>query len=985
MELILQTGLEHQQRPVDAIADVLQDVHIEQPSQFYENPCIDLTDAKILSNIREIQQRKELSVHHTYRKQIQPEVSLNLDIKMETGTGKTYVYTHTIYELHKRYGINKFVVAVPSLPIKAGARAFMSDPYVLRHFKDTCGYGAEIDLCVLNAMQQKKGKKFFPSSVRAFVDGSYQNRNKIYVLLVNMSLLTSGKMLTRSDYDYGVHSLYRPLDAIKATKPFVIIDEPHRFDKSQKAYKTIAEELLPQCIIRYGATFPIAISGRGRNRVESRDYDNLLYDLNACNSFNQNLIKGVAKEHFEPESGRDEKIKITSIESKESVNIKYISSTTNRTYTLGTNDSLGVISEDLSGLTIVAIGKNYIELSNGQTKMQGDEMEVSIYSASFQEQMLKLALQRHFEAERMNFNRSIKIKTLALFFIDNIESYRGRRGEDEQGWLKQMFDRLLTEQLDYELSKTNSAEYKAYLEASKANIEACSAAYFAQDNNDSDEEVAKEVDVILHNKKELLSFRTKEGAINTRRFIFSKWTLKEGWDNPNVFTIAKLRSSGSENSKLQEVGRGLRLPVDEYGNRISNEDFMLNYIVDFEERDFADKLVAQINGDVPQDSAIVIADELLGKVAEQRGQTPVVLMAEMLVNGYIDTNKKIIPEKQIEFYNEYPEFNVAGVSKTKVIDRNKQTKNTVKIRAAQFEELRELWTEINKRYIIFFDSAVDKLIEDELPNIISEGVFGYQAISSERRVLDTSSGQAEIRTASGVQYVLSGRRIPYNEFLMRANRVTNIPVATIHKAIQEYANSNEFQNSYINESSLTRFIQKFNEWKCDNLQGRFNYKKANCDTKSTALTNDDGSPKVEIIQGRIGVHMENGIVSSKYLYDTIAYDSDLERKNIVSGDIDEIIVYGKIPRKSIAFPTIANGTYSPDFMYVVKKENGQKELNIIVETKGVENKTDLRGVEKAKIDCAKKFFEQLKIDGYTVYFKEQLNNKEIRSIIDELK
>ena len=220
---------------------------------------------------------------------------------------------------------------------------------------------------------------------------------------------------------------------------------------------------------------------------------------------------------------------------------------------------------------------------------------------------------------------------------------------------------------------------------------------------------------------------------------------------------------------------------------------------------------------------------------------------------------------------------------------------------------------------------------------------------------------------------------------MRANRVTNIPVAVIHKAIQEYANANDFESSYINESSLTKFIQKFNEWKFDNLQGRFNYKKANCDTKSTALTNDDGSPKVEIIQGRIGVHMENGIVSSKYLYDTIAYDSDLERKNIVTGDIDEIVVYGKIPRKSIAIPTIVNGTYSPDFMYVVKKENGQKELNIIVETKGVENKTELRGIEKAKINCAKRFFEQLTIDGYNVVFREQINNKEIITIIDELK
>jgi len=269
--------------------------------------------------------------------------------------------------------------------------------------------------------------------------------------------------------------------------------------------------------------------------------------------------------------------------------------------------------------------------------------------------------------------------------------------------------------------------------------------------------------------------------------------------------------------------------------------------------------------------------------------------------------------------------------------------------------------------------------------IISDGVFGYQAISSERSVLDTSGGQAEIRTASGVQYVLSGRKIPYNQFLMGVNRVTNIPVAVIHKAIQEYANANDFESSYINESSLTKFIQKFNEWKCANLQGRFNYKKANCNTKSTALTNDDGSPKAEIVQGRIGIHMENGIVSSKYLYDTIAYDSDLERKNIVTGDIDEIVVYGKIPRKSIAIPTIANGTYSPDFMYVVRKENGLKELNIIVETKDVEDKTVLRGIEKAKIDCARKFFEQLKIDGYTVYFKEQLNNKEIKTIIDELK
>lgn len=137
-------------------------------------------------------------------------------------------------------------------------------------------------------------------------------------------------------------------------------------------------------------------------------------------------------------------------------------------------------------------------------------------------------------------------------------------------------------------------EYKDYLEASKADISACHAGYFAQDNSDSDEAIASEVADILHNKKGLISLRKEDGTFNTRRFLFSKWTLKEGWDNPNVFTIAKLRSSGSDNSKLQEVGRGLRLPVDENGNRISNEEFKLNYIVDFTEADFAERLVDEI-------------------------------------------------------------------------------------------------------------------------------------------------------------------------------------------------------------------------------------------------------------------------------------------------------------------------------------------------------------------------------------------------------
>jgi type III restriction enzyme len=246
---------------------------------------------------------------------------------METGTGKTYVYTHLIYELHQKFKINKFVIAVPSLAIKAGTAQFLTDAYVKRHFKDQCGYGAEIECEVLEPpKKKKKGRQYFPAAVEDFVKGSCQVDNRIYVLLVNMQLLTGSKnsLLQRDDYDAGVEGFYRPFDAIKATRPFVIIDEPHRFSRDQKAYQAIEKELDPQCIIRFGATFPLRTEGFGKSKHSVKDYRHLLYDLNACQSFNQGLIKGVVKEHFEPEHQKDAKVKIVKIESKKSVRMQYL-------------------------------------------------------------------------------------------------------------------------------------------------------------------------------------------------------------------------------------------------------------------------------------------------------------------------------------------------------------------------------------------------------------------------------------------------------------------------------------------------------------------------------------------------------------------------------------------------------------------------------------------------------------------------------------
>ena len=1004
MDIILEAGLPHQQIPVERLASVFEKTHLDAPVRPYENPLIDHQDNSTEWALRRIENTEEMRAYN--RKVMLAENGvLNLDIKMETGTGKTYVYTHSIYELHKRYGFNKFVVMVHSLPVKSGAVQFISDPYVQRHFRDTLGYGTEIDLCEVSALKKKKkGHNYFPSSVRDFVNGSCQNKNRIYVIVVNQQLLQKGKLLDKKDDDIAVQGFVLALDAIKATRPIVIIDEPHRFERSNTTYKRILSEIAPQCIIRFGATFPeIAVpvlkpnkQGKLVKQKESqKDYLNLLYNLTACDAFNQNLIKGVAKEHFNPTTSENEKVKVVSIDGKESVTMHFTKKDHSQRFVLHKDESLGVMSEHLSGITVSGISSSEVELSNGQTKHVGDEFTADIYSTSYQENMIRLAIQRHFETERQLFHRESKIKTLALFFIDNIVSFRG----DEQGdgaWLRDLFDKWLEYQLREELKNgENSEEYTDYLNASLQDIAGCRAGYFAKDNNDSDEAIAEEVDDILRNKKKLLSFKDENGKWNVRRFLFSKWTLKEGWDNPNVFTIAKLRSSGSEISKLQEVGRGLRLPVDEYGNRTSSNDFMLSYIVDFTEKDFADKLVREINGDVAKKATehIVISREELDRVANLRGMSNgMMMLAELIQKGYVDmkgTDVIVKDDTIMEFKNEYPEFSLDSLNINRVINRNASNNRLmVKIRKPNYQKLESLWKEINKKYLMFYQKNIDKEIEKALPSILEDGVFSRMSVSSERSEIEVDEEGASVVCEANVTYLVHGRNMLYHEFLKRASKGTSISIEMIHKAICEYAkNHKEFNNDLINDLTLSQLIGKFRDWKINNLGGCISYKQANYRAKTTALTNADGSVRDEVVMGRLGKKTDNSKVPSEYLYEPIAFDSPLERTNILDKiDVAELVVYGKIPNSSIRIPTITDETYSPDFMYVVKKKDGTMQMNVVIETKDVNQDTDLRPKESAKIDCAKLFFEQISKDNPSlpVKFERQINRQRMNDIIDRL-
>ena len=316
------------------------------------------------------------------------------------------------------------------------------------------------------------------------------------------------------------------------------------------------------------------------------------------------------------------------------------------------------IHENFGNLVIEDFERSSVILSNGITLTEGSYITPDMYATEYQEAMIRSAVKRHLETEEINFKREDRIKTLALFFIDDISAYRNK-----DGVLRRSFEKILKEEITSKIEVLEKNDkYREYLESSLKDIAATHGGYFSEDNSSSEDSVAKEVSEILRNKKLLLSMD------NPRRFIFSKWTLKEGWDNPNVFTIAKLRSSGSEISKLQEVGRGLRLPVNENGKRITEEDFTLNYIVDYTEKEFADKLIAEINGD--RKELLYITDEQIEAYATKCGVDAEDLVAELLGKKFIKIRKidmpgyPVVAENASSFSTEYPELFKQGDTRT---------------------------------------------------------------------------------------------------------------------------------------------------------------------------------------------------------------------------------------------------------------------------------------------------------------------------------
>ncbi|WP_295238781.1 type III restriction-modification system endonuclease [Veillonella sp.] len=974
--------LPHQTECIRRLADVFDGVEVKNLTDTFANPFFDIYNSRLKDNIANIQSDTVGGkIPFEYRTSIPTE--FGIDVRMETGTGKTYCYTRLMYELNKLYGFYKFIILVPTTPIKEGTYSFITSDYAKQHFSDLYP-GKKIELSVLNAQKKTKGRKMFPQAVSDFARVSRLEKDKISALLMSSAMLIS-KATMDNEYDQTLLGNYsNPYDTLRATRPIVIIDEPHKFKRENIAYRRLIERINPLCVIRFGATFP-------ELNNQKKDYNNLVYNLGPCEAFNNNLVKGVATQLIEQETLNETRVKVLDINKSNPKFCTIRNEKTGKTYNLGVNESLSIVSNDFSGVTIQSIGKTDEEiiktgvtLSNGQILAKGAQVYARIYSKTYQELMLEQAIKNHIKQERENFLRSNKIKTLSLFFIDSIESYRG---EDGVGPLRLKFQELLKKYLkeEWEQHKLFSTdiekEYCSFLGASLDRLDETNGGYFSEDNSTSDAAIQKEVDQILKDKESLLSFKDDNGQWNVRRFIFSKWTLREGWDNPNVFQICKLRSSGSEISKLQEVGRGLRLPVDEFGNRLGQEQFYLTYLCDYSEKDFAKSLIEEINKDNKQQSRFI--GDLLDSVASQRNLSAIELMINLLKAGYIDSDKNIIEEKQDEFFAAYPEFN-KGLAQNKVINKNKNDKSIVRIREDKFEDLRNLWDKINEKYYLKLDSIPDNDLYKATLEILNKNISGViYANTVEQKVKFDQNNQAYVQGSIVSQYEMD-ECIPYGEFLKKIHHNTGLPIAIMHKALCTYNKDKKIDKTFFNQKSLAKFIEFFQVWFENAFLTRFSYKPLGVNKMETALTDINGNVRGSIIQGVIGIIRDDTlVVPDNFLYDQVVFDSPKERENICQSDIDKVVVFGKIPRRSVQVPLYFGGTTSPDFMYVIKREHDY-EVNLIVETKDVDKDSTLRGVEKLKIESAKKFFETLKASGVNVVFKPQLKNDDIIPMLEGL-
>ncbi|UNU73843.1 type III restriction-modification system endonuclease [Moraxella nasovis] len=964
--------LPHQIGAINAVLGVFNGAN-KIDNSVGENPTLGFSASLYRENIQKIQSQNQLDK--------QADFSNVLDIAMETGTGKTYTYTQTMYEMHRLLGVNKFVIVVPTLSIKAGTEQFLKSDALREHFRlDFDGkYGqAQIKLYVVESQKTKKGKRGspMPSEIVQFVQAD--NAKQIHVLLLNMGMVNSKTMKGEDSGNDGSILLNdkfdKPFEAIGSVKPILIIDEPHRFDDSNKTWQSLMS-LKPQFILRYGATF-------------NDKFKNLIYRLSAIDAFNQDLVKGVVAHIQEVQGDNKTSIKFIGKTDTDDVIFELNENGKKQTFTLSKGDSLKHIHHAIDDLVITDIhAKKSLVVLNGEFELQLNEtFKPYSYANLVTDTMISQAVRTHFDNEKILLNRDDKIKPLTLFFIDDIKGYRD--GDNVSGSLKNRFEQIVQVEAERALqtAEVGTAFYRS-LQTVLKDVSATHGGYFSKDNSTDDENIAQQISEILHDKESLLSLN------NPRRFIFSKWTLREGWDNPNVFGICKLRSSGSDTSKLQEVGRGLRLPVNEYMSRVKNSDFKLHYFVDSSESDFVETLKAEINQSGEREVIpTALNDDLFVKIQNHYDESKKQIRQKLA--DLLDDDDNLVGDDVLaQLKAIYPlAFTAQKLKGDKITNVNDKRKNTANLRVGKYDELKDLWKAINQKAILRYEMTENQTLDLFKAFLVeNQSKFTATGIAVKTQTLikidENTVGFKEIASVENAVFEPINT-LNYREFLQKLAQQSYIKIQTLHQAFYELQDTIEI-GRFLNDDTIRFIVGGFDGYLLQHSLSKFEigYQKISGQIHPTKLTDKQGNalPEIEINQDW-GVLTDEKPLDN-FLFDRVFFDSQIEKQNIVENngvDTTEIIVFTKIPKNAIKIPVAGGKTYSPDFAYIVKTAKGET-LNLVIESKGVADESGLRQFENQKIKHAQRWFSAMnEQSGIDVKFVTQFEQEKIKDIIQKL-
>ncbi|RVY31020.1 type III restriction-modification system endonuclease [Helicobacter pylori] len=959
--------LDYQEQCRDQILGVFKGIYFEEPendAQRISNPVFEIGEIKdlLLENIENLRSEQKIT-----QGSVGIEKSLNCDILMETGTGKTFCFLECVYALHKNYHLSKFIVLTPSNAIKLGV---LKSVEITREF-----FKSEYSNTHLESYED----------IERFILAS---NHKCCVLVMTFSAFNKEKntinksCLENTNLFNGAKSY---MQALASMRPVVIMDEPHRFlgDKTKK----YLEQLNALITLRFGATF-------------KDDYNNLIYALDSKKAFDCALVKsisvasvGESDEYFlelkgiEKRNGYEAAINYTNLENKtQSVKVK-------------THDNLGALTHisALEDYIVENITKKEVCFLNGVNLLLDQREPFSYFVEGEQEVMLKEAIKSHFEREEGLFKKGIK--ALCMVFISGVNSYLSEN--EKPAKLALLFEKLYQQKLEEVLKKEDlDNNYRAYLERTKDAILKVHGGYFAKSKKESDE--AQVIALILKEKEKLLSFDSD------LRFIFSQWALQEGWDNPNVMTICKLAPSHSNITKLQQIGRGLRLAVNDKGERITKEhadfDFVneLVVIVPQVEGDF----VGAIQQEISEHSLIkqVFSAEELEKSGVVKKGYYGVLFEKLEGLGFGertgDENFKLTLN-QNEFLKKEPELEKLKdekyldfeklkdflkdrlVGNPRVRNKNERKTEKIKINQENFKKFETLWAGLNHQARIAYAIDSESLIDEIVKNINSSFNVSSKRISvTTHKKVETMGNNAKtemFERESACVWSL-------HEFISALSNKVKLSFKSVAKVL-ENIDENKFNEIKKNEQEgLRRLEELFLEIIYQNIKDKISYQMRETtikNRKNDAFYDEKGEIR-EFLDGSLGAdkyEIKNSSVREKCLYENfMQVDSEIEKHTIEESNDTKIIVFGKLPRVKI--PIGLNQTYSPDFGYVV--ENNDKKVLLVVETKGVEHENELRNEEKRKISTAKKFFEALKKQGVNIEYETKLNNDQLSALINEV-